>query len=49
MGAVLSVLWGVCSTVSGGSVEAGGATFAGLCLGIVCVYTLLKPVNAPWM
>lgn len=28
---------GVCRTVSGGSVEAGGAMFAGLYLGIVCV------------
>lgn len=40
---------GVCRTVSGGSVEAGGATFAGLYLGIVCVSTLLKPVNVLWM
>lgn len=31
---------GVCRTVSGGSVEADGATFAGLYLGIVCVSTL---------
>lgn len=46
MGAVLSELWGVGSTVSGGPVEAGGAS---LYLGIVCVYTLLKPVNASWM
>lgn len=48
-GAVFMYILGVCRRVSGGSVEAGGATFAGLYLGIVCMYTLLKPVNVVWM
>lgn len=48
MGAVFMCILGVCRRVSGGPVEAGGATFAGLYLGIVCMYTLPKPVNVVW-
>lgn len=43
------VYFGCIRMVSGGSVEAGAATFAGLYLGIVCVFTLPKPINVAWM